>query len=57
MRKQVRWLLAWGVMLASFLVLAHSDPFAPRASLSCYAATPLLYLLPTRFDRYVRDDP
>jgi len=32
-------------------------PFAPRASLSCYAATPLLYLLPTRFDRYVRDDP
>jgi uncharacterized membrane protein len=29
---------------------------APRASLGCYAATPLLYLLPTRFDRYVRDD-
>jgi len=29
---------------------------APRASLGCYAATPLLYLLPTRFDRYVRDN-
>jgi uncharacterized membrane protein len=29
---------------------------APRVSLGCYAATPLLYLLPTRFDRYVRDD-
>ena len=29
---------------------------APRASLSCYAATPLLYLLPGRFDSYVRDD-
>lgn len=29
-------------------------PFAPRASLTCYAATPLLYLLPTRFDRYIR---
>ncbi|HET6146437.1 MAG TPA: TMEM175 family protein [Polyangia bacterium] len=29
---------------------------APRASLSCYAATPLLYLLPARFDRYVRDN-
>jgi uncharacterized membrane protein len=27
---------------------------APRASLTCYAATPLLYLLPARFDRYVR---
>jgi hypothetical protein len=35
------------------LVLAF---FAPRASLTCYAATPLLYLLPARFDRYVRDD-
>lgn len=29
---------------------------APRASLSCYAATPLLYLLPAGFDRHVRDD-
>jgi uncharacterized membrane protein len=28
---------------------------APRASLGCYAATPLLYLLPARFDRYLRD--
>jgi len=26
---------------------------APRASLGCYAATPLLYLLPARFDRYL----
>jgi len=32
-------------------------PVAPRASLSCYAATPLLYLLPARFDRFVRDNP
>jgi uncharacterized membrane protein len=31
-------------------------PLAPRVSLGCYAATPLLYLLPARFDRYVRDD-
>lgn len=31
-------------------------PVAPRLSLTCYAATPLLYLLPARFDRYVRDD-
>jgi uncharacterized membrane protein len=30
-------------------------PVAPRVSLGCYAATPLLYLLPARFDRYVRD--
>ena len=30
-------------------------PFAPRASLTCYAATPLLYLLPARFDRFIRD--
>jgi uncharacterized membrane protein len=29
---------------------------APRASLFCYAATPLLYLLPARFDRHVRAD-
>jgi uncharacterized membrane protein len=29
---------------------------APRASLTCYAATPLLYLLPARFDRFMRDD-
>jgi uncharacterized membrane protein len=35
------------------LVLAF---VAPRASLSCYAATPLLYLLPARFDRYIADD-
>ncbi len=34
------------------LVLA---PFAPTASLACYATTPLLYLLPARFDRYIRD--
>jgi hypothetical protein len=27
---------------------------APRASLIFYAATPLLYLLPAGFDRYVR---
>jgi uncharacterized membrane protein len=31
-------------------------PFAPRVSLTCYAATPLLYLLPARFDRFVRDN-
>jgi uncharacterized membrane protein len=31
-------------------------PFAPRASLTCYVATPLLYLLPARFDRFVRDN-
>ena len=30
-------------------------PVAPRASLGCYAATPLLYLLPARFDRHVHD--
>jgi hypothetical protein len=29
---------------------------APRVSLICYAATPLLYLLPARFDRHVRAD-
>lgn len=29
---------------------------APRASLICYAATPLLYLRPARFDRQVRPD-
>jgi uncharacterized membrane protein len=29
---------------------------APRASLLCYAATPLLYLLPAGFDRHVRAD-
>jgi uncharacterized membrane protein len=29
---------------------------APRASLTCYAATPLLYLLPAGFDRKVRAD-
>ncbi len=29
---------------------------APRASLICYATTPLLYLLPSRFDRYIRTD-
>jgi uncharacterized membrane protein len=29
---------------------------APRASLFCYAATPLLYLRPTGFDRYIRAD-
>ncbi len=29
---------------------------APRASLICYATTPLLYLLPGRFDRHVRAD-
>ena len=29
-------------------------PLAPRVSLACYATTPLLYLLPARFDRYVR---
>ncbi|MBB3181245.1 hypothetical protein [Variovorax sp. Sphag1AA] len=28
MRKLQRWLLAWVILLASFLVLAHSDPFA-----------------------------
>jgi uncharacterized membrane protein len=28
--------------------------FAPMLSLICYAATPLLYLLPARFDRHVR---
>lgn len=28
----------------------------PRASLACYAATPLLYLLPARFDRHIRED-
>jgi uncharacterized membrane protein len=33
------------------LVLAF---IAPRASLFCYVTTPLLYLLPARFDRYVR---
>jgi uncharacterized membrane protein len=27
---------------------------SPRASLTCYATTPLLYLLPGRFDRHVR---
>jgi hypothetical protein len=27
---------------------------APRASLFCYVATPLLYLMPARFDRHVR---
>jgi hypothetical protein len=35
------------------LVLAFVEP---RVSLGCYAVTPLLYLLPTRFDRYVRDE-
>jgi uncharacterized membrane protein len=35
------------------LVLA---PLVPRASLTCYAATPLLYLLPARFDRFIRDE-
>jgi uncharacterized membrane protein len=30
-------------------------PFVPRASLTIYAVTPLLYLLPARFDRYIRD--
>jgi uncharacterized membrane protein len=29
---------------------------APRASLFCYATTPLLYLLPAGFDRHVRAD-
>lgn len=29
---------------------------APRASLICYAAMPLLYLLPAGFDRHVRAD-
>jgi len=29
---------------------------APRASLICYATTPLLYLQPARFDRHVRVD-
>jgi uncharacterized membrane protein len=29
---------------------------APRASLVCYVATPLLYLLPAGFDRHVRAD-
>jgi uncharacterized membrane protein len=29
---------------------------APRASLICYVTTPLLYLLPARFDRHVRSD-
>jgi uncharacterized membrane protein len=29
---------------------------APRASLICYAVTPLLYLMPAGFDRYVRAD-
>lgn len=29
---------------------------APRVSLICYATTPLLYLLPARFDRHVRAD-
>jgi uncharacterized membrane protein len=29
---------------------------SPRASLICYAATPLLYLLPSRFDRHIRTD-
>lgn len=35
------------------LVLAF---ISPRASLFCYVTTPLLYLLPARFDRYVRID-
>jgi uncharacterized membrane protein len=30
---------------------------SPRASLICYAATPLLYLLPARFDRHIHADP
>jgi uncharacterized membrane protein len=34
------------------LLLALVAP--PRASLICYATTPLLYLLPARFDRHVR---
>ena len=29
---------------------------APRASSICYAVTPLLYLLPAGFDRYIRAD-
>lgn len=33
------------------LVLALVEP---RASAICYAVTPLLYLLPARFDRHVR---
>jgi uncharacterized membrane protein len=36
------------------LLLALVAP--PRASLICYAATPLLYLLPAGFDRHVRVD-
>jgi uncharacterized membrane protein len=35
------------------LVLAF---VAPRVSLGCYVTTPLLYLLPARFDRYVREE-
>jgi uncharacterized membrane protein len=31
-------------------------PVAPRASFICYAVTPLLYLVPARFDRHVRAD-
>jgi uncharacterized membrane protein len=30
-------------------------PVVPRASLIIYAVTPLLYLLPARFDRFIRD--
>jgi hypothetical protein len=35
------------------LVLAF---ISPRASMFCYVTTPLLYLLPARFDRFVRID-
>jgi hypothetical protein len=31
--------------------------FAPRVSLFCYATPPLLYLLPSGFDRHTRPEP
>lgn len=40
-------MIGYGAGLALALV-------APRVSLVCYGATPLLYLLPARFDRHVR---